>query len=137
MPIHGVVVGSLANGWPRYLKAHDVDYAIVKDPEVFVRYDDARWPFRLSLLNFMFPRKDWALVFWDDVSYVFLKRAGKFHSVIRAHEFKALRPYNEEQMQVLLAAGMVSKQDVKKEIERHRKIVPLSEVRDRLVGLLP
>jgi tetratricopeptide (TPR) repeat protein len=41
-------------------------------------------------LSFQLP--DWSLVYWDDNSYVYLKRGGKFASIIEEDEYKLIRP---------------------------------------------
>jgi hypothetical protein len=39
-----------------------------------------------------FPRSQWALIYWDDLSLIFLRREPKFETVIRKYEFKYVHP---------------------------------------------
>ena len=38
--------------------------------------------------------RDWALVYWDDLSLVYLKRGGKFKGVIEQDEYRYVKPAN-------------------------------------------
>ena len=42
--------------------------------------------------DFRFTHPQWALVYWDDVSMVFLKRGGHYEKVIRYDEYKFVKP---------------------------------------------
>jgi tetratricopeptide (TPR) repeat protein len=37
---------------------------------------------------------DWALVYWDDLSLLYLKRGGEYDSVIREDEYRVIKPAN-------------------------------------------
>lgn len=39
---------------------------------------------------------EWALVYWDDISLVYVKRGGKYDSVIRDDEYRFVKPANGE-----------------------------------------
>jgi hypothetical protein len=80
--------------WARYFNEFGIDHALVK-------YEPLRlhraWNFPVkheSAMNVMFPKKDWALVYWDDACLVFLKRIPKFDRLIAADEYKNARPYD-------------------------------------------
>jgi hypothetical protein len=109
------------NEWPRFLDEHGVDYAIVDYPDHFFRYSNGDWPFRFSLLNVIFPRTSWALVYWDDSGLVFLKRTPAFKKIIDRDEYKFVWPYNLEQMNFLLHKGLVKKSQARAELDRHRQ----------------
>ncbi len=46
----------------------------------------------LSETNSLLLHPDWALVYWDDQSLLYLKRAGKYDSVIREDEYRFIKP---------------------------------------------
>ncbi|MEK7288094.1 MAG: hypothetical protein AAB091_06000, partial [Elusimicrobiota bacterium] len=71
-----------SNDWGRYIKSRDVELAIVKHPEL-----DEYQPARTLKINgrgydqalrswraMAYPASDWALVWWDNASLVFLRR---------------------------------------------------------------
>ena len=39
-----------------------------------------------------FPERDWALVWWDDVAMVFVRRGAAFADLVAEREFRAFRP---------------------------------------------
>jgi hypothetical protein len=39
-----------------------------------------------------FPRRDWALIYWDDVVLIFVQRRAPFRSAIRSCEFRLVQP---------------------------------------------
>ena len=39
-----------------------------------------------------FPRRDWALIYWDDVVLIFVQRLPPFKAAIQAHEFRTVQP---------------------------------------------
>lgn len=51
-----------------------------------------------SRLNYdrdsLFSHPDWALVYWDDVSLLYLRRGGPYDSVIKRDEYKFIKPAN-------------------------------------------
>ena len=40
----------------------------------------------------MFPKEDWALVYYDDVGMIYLKRMEELSDVINKHEYKVINP---------------------------------------------
>lgn len=73
---------ALVSYWPR-LKG--VIYA--PDPEMGI----ARKGYR-AYSTFLFLKRDWALVYWDDLTMVFFKRLERYEEVIRKYEYKYLNP---------------------------------------------
>lgn len=124
-----------AEDWQIFLNRYGVDYAIV-DYGSFTIPSKGKTPFSLSSVNFMFPRSDWALVYWDDAALVFLKRTASRAPLIGKFEYRALWPYNLEQMGVLLNTKMVSRSDAESELSRQRAEVSVSFRRSQLENLM-
>lgn len=61
-----------------------VDWAVVSLPR----------PNQLSGAG-MFPRAEWATVFWDEAVEVFVRRGGRLDSVIERHEYALVRPESD------------------------------------------
>jgi len=115
--------GITKSGWVEYLDSYNVDYAICKYSIFGVKYTSGDPPFWISTLNVMFPRSQWALVFWDDTAVIFLKRIPKHQTIIDKFEYKALWPYNIHQMQHLVKAGLLSPQALKADLEFNERQV--------------
>ncbi len=54
---------------------------------VLVEYEKVSVP-----KNLLIDRKNWALVYWDDLDMLFLKRNDKFSAIIAKNEYRALNP---------------------------------------------
>lgn len=108
--------------WPDYLASKGVNYAIVD-------YDTV-------LLDAMFPRKDWALVYWDDASLVFLKRTPAFAAIIRSDEYKSLWPYNPALMNYMILKGVLRPSDVLSDLRKHESNLSFSVARNALMSEL-
>jgi hypothetical protein len=120
----------LSNGgpWqPAYLASSAADYAIVDYPPVMGG---------VSPVNILFPSNKWALVFWDDAGLLFLKRTPAFNALIAEREYRALKPYNLEQMAFELGRGTVLATDVYNELNRHAVEAGLSYRGQEIVNLL-
>ena len=70
-------------GFQTFLQKHQIHAAVVKYPST--EYLPA--PFAVY-----FPRKDWALVYWDDVVLIFVQRLPEFSAVIQQYEFRYSEP---------------------------------------------
>lgn len=42
----------------------------------------------------VFPNPQWALVYWDDLSLLYLKKGGKYDSIIQEDEYRIVKPSN-------------------------------------------
>lgn len=118
--------------WDVYLEKQGVNYAIVEYPAFFVAPLHGERPYNLTNVNAMFPGEKWALVFWDDVGLVFLKRGEKFNALIKKREFRFLRPHNFDQTRYMLSREKVSLNDFRNELRRHREEWGFTVVGDRL-----
>jgi hypothetical protein len=103
-------------------------------------FSPARWgrvrPHHRSPLDAMFPDGEWALVFWDDASLVFLKRTPAREEFIRRMEYVAASPYNLEKMEHRLRSGEADISRLRAELDRHEKEIGPSRIRERLRALL-
>jgi len=110
-------------GGAAYLDRYGVDYGIIDDTT-----SPALESLHLPLLSErLFPEDRWALVYWDDLSWVFVKRIPKFEPLIRAREYRALRPARQD----LIAAGTLPAPAaaIRAELARHAREVPFSRKR--------
>ncbi len=123
------------NGWREFLNRHHVDYAVVDYWGETRKFIFKELPFPLTLYNGVFPREDWALVHWDDTGMVFLKRIPKFLSLIKNHEFVHLRPFNLEQIKVLVDNKLIPEKELAEELRRHSKEVEISLRRQKIENL--
>lgn len=121
--------------WKAFFERYGVDYGLVSDPEGKIYFPQAFLPFSLSHISAIFPREQWALVYWDDVAMVFLKRVEKFEKIISEYEYKVLRPYNLEQMKVLIDENVISRADMERELKRHSQEVERSLLHQQLQNI--
>ncbi len=122
--------------WDAFLNRFGVDCAVV-DPTMALFPSRGRAPFSFAWANLVFPREKWALIYWDDAAFVFVKRASRFDALIPAFEYKSLWPYNLDQMRAMLGAKLIVREQVETELERHRRDVPFSVTRLEIEKCLP
>lgn len=80
-----------------------------------------------------FPRNDWALVGFDDVAMVFVRRSAFDASTIAREEFRALVPDSAEPLADLSHAGLATARD---ELARARASFGEQRVIERISGML-
>lgn len=85
--------------WLRLLDDYDIDAALMgywpslkgvvypPDSETGITKRDYR-----AYSAFLFLKKDWALVYWDDVAMLFFKRGREHDAIIERYEYKYLNP---------------------------------------------
>jgi tetratricopeptide (TPR) repeat protein len=71
-------------------KKYDFEIALLNYPNTPEFYSTASSPDIDAALS----SKDWALVYWDDLSLVYLKRNGRFNAVIKKDEYRFVKPAN-------------------------------------------
>jgi hypothetical protein len=69
--------------WGRFLDHYQIDAALMSYP--------VRSPYPATFRVY-FPRRMWALVYWDDVALLFLRRTPNHEALIRQWEFTAVDP---------------------------------------------
>ncbi len=74
-------------------------------------------------MNVMFPKKTWALVYWDDACLVFLKRVPKFERVIAANEYKTVMPQDLPAVINTLATQPGAREQIEQELNRNAREV--------------
>jgi len=102
--------------WQDYFERYGVDYAVMGWDSLRVGRKVGDPSYYPSIYNLMFPRKDWALVFWDEAALIFCKREAAFDRVIHQHEMKTLFPYNLDQMKSLLESEKINKEKAHQEL---------------------
>ena len=70
---------------------------------------------------YAWPRKVWALVYWDAQALVFVRRSVVSASWLEKHEFRWLRPRDLRQLGYYVVAGLAPLSAVEDEIERYRR----------------
>ncbi len=117
--------------WKNLLTLAGVDHAILDyTPPAFP--SQGRTPFPLAWQNLVFPRAEWALVYWDDAGLLLLKRTPAFAPLIKKYEYTALWPYNLEQMSAMVDSKMVSLKMIEQELQRHKQEVSTSAIRQSI-----
>ena len=81
-------MGAFRSGqnWRDLVNRHGIDLAMLDYPE-----EPPASP-EMSLEQLAFPRSEWALVYFDDVSVIYLRRISRFEEVIRNHEIRFVQP---------------------------------------------
>jgi hypothetical protein len=106
---------SMQPGFEKTLALYGFDYAIYLAPDLLMMPDEMR----TSIIKYFSTQPDWALVYWDDRSFLFLKRTDKFKSVIEGYEYKVLNPYKFAFAKPLFDAAATANPDAaKKELNR-------------------
>ena len=67
------------------------------------------------------PERDWALVYWDDVSMIFVRRRSASADWLKRREFRYLRPGDLQVIALKTISGMIPFAPLAAEVERYRK----------------
>jgi hypothetical protein len=113
------------NEWPSFFDRYGVDVAVVSPP----LFED-------SPLLSMFPQEKWALVFWDDAAFVYMKRHTSWEPVILSEEYKYVYPGFPGKLVRHLNEHKVTAENVRGELERHNKDMGFSVLAQQLEQLL-
>jgi len=129
-PLLKEIFSNLGNtvSWKRFLEKYDLDVALLRYPPTLqgvirLSGDEARTGFRAFSAVF-FPRSEWALVYWDDVAMVFLKRVPKFASIISRSEYKILNPDDSKYLLEQVSRGSVDRAEILSELDRKMRENP-------------
>jgi hypothetical protein len=104
-----------------FLAKHGVDHAVVDYMNVEVRHAERGESSTLSGAGLMFPPEEWALVYWDDASLVFLKRLPVWADLIERLEYRAARPYDPGAVARELERGAAADGRLERELARHHE----------------
>lgn len=80
--------------WSRLLESRDVEGAVVAyRPQIVSSRDTITGAVTASTFSELhFPRSGWALVYWDDVAMVFVRRAGRLAELAERREYRWVHP---------------------------------------------
>jgi hypothetical protein len=78
---------------------------------------------------YFLPKRDWALVHWDDQAMVFVRRDAVASEWLQSHEFKAFRPDDLIAARLMVSEGHMSIRELASEVERFRKTASEAESR--------
>ncbi|MDD1678654.1 MAG: hypothetical protein LUO93_05670 [Methanomicrobiales archaeon] len=76
-------------GYKEKLNKYGVDYAYLFEPRL-IRFPQMM---RQCVTEYLFNDNNWALVYWDDETMLFLKKIPGFTEVISKYEYKVFNPY--------------------------------------------
>lgn len=86
------------------LERYGCDTALVRyHPPLRVQGPGGRVSGMRGFSALWFPRSEWALVYWDDVAMVFVRRAAAPPGLLERHEYRVLRPDDLEELARRLA----------------------------------
>jgi|GEM_PF-3274054 len=114
---------STIEGWRSYFQKYRVDMAITPHGNSVLGLTKEGTFQYVAITDVMFPREEWALLYWDDASLVHVKREEKFKDAIKKYEYKALNPSNLNSMSLWIGSNRVTLSAAQQEIERHEKEV--------------
>ncbi|MCX5797377.1 MAG: hypothetical protein NTY77_17945 [Elusimicrobia bacterium] len=107
--------------WRRYADRFGLEVVLFSLDRPRYRLDSAKagpWrPFDVLAM----PAKDWALVYWDDISLVFVRRRAVPSAWLAAREFRYLRPGDLQIVGLKTVSGMIPLDAVAAEAARYRK----------------
>jgi hypothetical protein len=114
----------------RFLNRLDIHGAVVKYPST------AFLPIPYSVY---FPRRDWALIYWDDVVLIFVQRQARLEAAIKSYEFKTVQPDADPlywKTKVWDHASSLLKSRIRAELERNARMHPESRKAHRWLDII-
>ena len=78
---------------------------------------------RFPFYSFFMPGSEWALVYWDEKSMLFVRRTEALREWLVKNEFRAFKPDNAEALRAKLDAGLQDKEVLKQEAGRLEKLL--------------
>jgi len=86
-------------GWKQLLDGYGCDTALVRyHAPLKVSPADGEGPESRGFTARWFPRSDWALVYWDDIAMVFVRRQEAPADFLARFEYRVIRPDDVEQL---------------------------------------
>ncbi len=105
--------------WSALLEHHGADTALVKyHPAIMVTTPDGKALGERGFSALWFPSTEWALVYWDDIAMVFVRRATASKDLLAAHEYPVIRPDDLEYLLQRIGPDPELKARVALEVER-------------------
>jgi hypothetical protein len=125
--------------WSAFLAKYDLDIALLRYPPTLqgVIYSSGGRVERgyRAFSTVYFPKKEWALVYWDDAAMVFVKRVPKFEDLISSCEYKIVHPDDWKYQLEAVRAGRLDRQGILQEIRRKLRENPDCRRASRLLAL--
>ena len=107
------------SAWSELLAAYDADTALVRyHPPIRVTDPNGNDLGLRGFSTLWFPGRDWALVYWDDVAMVFVRRHDAPIGLLERLEYQVLRPDDLSELAARTAADEILRAQVAKEAER-------------------
>ena len=87
-------------GWSQLLMRYDCDTALVRyHPQIRSAPPDGQGAKNRGFSALWFPPRDWALVYWDDIAMVFVRRDQAHPDLLQRFEYQVIRPDDLEHLQ--------------------------------------
>ncbi len=105
--------------WGRFIADRGVQVALVDNSGLLVRY-----PWDLisrPLTVYAWPKRLWALVYWDDEAMIFVRRTAVPPRWLKRREYRLLCPMDYHHTGLLVVGGRASAAEVEAEIARYRR----------------
>lgn len=120
--IWNIFQSSDVRAWSELLAGHDADTALVRYHPPIRITDPAGNDLGLrGFSSIWFPARDWALVYWDDVAMVFVRRNTAPASLLEQHEYRVLRPDDLSELVARIATNGDLRIQAAREAERALK----------------
>ncbi len=124
LPLLKQIVQSRADSrlWNKLLADYKIEYALLNyiDELEEVTYMGKNGEITKTYMPFSethFPRSKWALIYWDDIGMILVKRDGENANLLPL-EFKHTYPEGSNYMEALVANGRISRETAQNELKR-------------------
>lgn len=108
-------INLMRNDFERKIDDNGFDYAVFSIPYMTSNPKELEQ----TVISFFNRSDKWSLVYWDDKSLLYLKKAANFTDIIEKHEYKYLTPYNYFfNSKMLLTDNKETRQRINNELER-------------------
>lgn len=105
--------------WSEMLADYDADTALVRyHPPISVSDPAGNFLGLRGFSTLWFPAQEWALIYWDDVAMVLVRRHDAPAEWLQRNEYKAIRPDDLSELAKRVAADASFRSDVSRELER-------------------
>ena len=132
-----ILRSSDVSAWSELLAGYSADTALVRyHPPISVT-DPAGNDLGLrGFSTLWFPERDWALVYWDDVAMVFVRRHTAPASLLERHEYQVLRPDDLAHLEDRLAVDPALLPGIAQELARAARANPTSWRAHKIADLI-
>lgn len=125
--IWNIFQSSNVGAWSALLASYDIDAALVRYHPAIRVTDPAGADLGLrGFSTLWFPEVRWALVYWDDVAMVLVRRDDAAPGLLERHEYRAFRPDDLVHLEARLASDPVLRRAAAVEVARALRINPYS-----------